>query len=107
MPALYRDQWALFYSGLKQFQGQETKAMDFGPDIESVLSAGCWYMWGEEEKEKWETAFALAEVFLQSSVTWCAGLFLSFFPFFKKLASFSNLSIYILGINSFAGEGCL
>lgn len=106
MPALYRDQRALFYLGLKQFQGQETKAMDIGPDIERILSADCWYVWGEE-KEKRETAFASAKVFLQSSVTWYAGLFLSFFPFFKKLAPSSNLSIYILGTNSFAGEGCL
>ena len=106
MPGLYRDQRTLFYSGLKQFQGQETKAMDLGPDIESILSADCWYVWGEE-KEKQDTAFALAKLSLQSSVTWCAGLFLSFFPFFKKLAPSSNLSIYILGINSFAGEGCL
>ena len=44
MPGLYRDQRALFYSGLKQFQGQETKAMDLGPDIESILSADCWYV---------------------------------------------------------------
>lgn len=51
MPALFPDQRALFLSGPKQLQGQETKAVDLGPDVEILLSAGCWYVLGKEEEK--------------------------------------------------------